>query len=431
MKADNVDFSKSTLLLEQTEHIIPLGSQTFSKSRVNFPVGQAPLFVTHAEGCQIWDVDGNQYIDFINGLLSVTLGYQNPLVDKAVIQQLQKGVTFSLPHTLEREVAELIVELVPCAEMVRFGKNGTDATSAAIRLSRAYTGKDHIAVCGYHGWQDWYIGSTSRNLGVPKSTQELTHTFTYNDLDSLRRIFEEHNDQIAAVILEPMNTTEPSPGFLSGIRELCDKHGAVMVFDETITGFRFAKGGAQSLFNVIPDLATFGKGMSNGFPLSAVTGRKEIMKVMNDIFFSGTFGGETLSLAASKAVLEEIKADRVIPKLIETGQRILDEVNRLIQKHQVKWLQISGHPTWSLLAFSNTEHYSLWQIKTFFMQEMLKRGILIQASHNVSCAHTEADLDHLIVCYEEVLPLINEALKQQDLEDKLLTPPLEPLFAVR
>jgi glutamate-1-semialdehyde 2,1-aminomutase len=210
-------------------------------------------------------------------------------------------VIFSLPHPIEAEVAELICEMVPCAEMVRFGKNGSDATSGAIRLARAFTGRDRVAVCGYHGWQDWYIGSTARHRGVPKATRDLTHTFAYNDLTSLDALLDAHAGEFAAVILEPMNVTDPAPGFLEGVKQRAHRHGAVLVFDETITGFRYANGGAQQLFGVTPDLATFGKGLANGYPVSAVAGRREIMKLMEEIFFSFTFGGEALSLAAARA----------------------------------------------------------------------------------------------------------------------------------
>src|SRR2546426_4552885 len=281
-------------LLERALKTIPLGSQTFSKSKSSYPQGVSPYFIARGIGSHVWDVDGNEYIDFINGLAAVTLGYNDPDVTKAVREQLEVGVIFSLPHPIEMQVAEKIVEMVPCAEMVRFGKNGSDATAGAVRLARAFTSRDHVAVCGYHGWQDWYIGSTSRNRGVPQSVRDLTHSFLYNDLDSLRSIFKQWQDRLAAVIMEPMNLVEPENGFLENLKELTHAHGALLIFDETITGFRFAKGGAQEYFGVTPDLATFGKGMANGYPLAAVAGRAEFMHLMEEVFFSFTFGGETL-----------------------------------------------------------------------------------------------------------------------------------------
>ena len=213
-------FEQSARQLERAERVIPLGSQTFSKSRTQYPLGVSPLFLTRGKGSRVWDVDGNDYIDFVNSLLSITLGYGDPDVDAAVRAQLDEGVILSLPHPLETEVAERIVELVPCAEMVRFGKNGSDATSGAIRIARAFTGRDRVAVCGYHGWQDWYIGSTARSLGVPQATRDLTHGFAYNDLASLERLLAEHKGEFAAIILEPMNLEWPKEGFLEGVRDL-------------------------------------------------------------------------------------------------------------------------------------------------------------------------------------------------------------------
>ena len=264
-------YQHSLALSARAEQSIPLGSQTFSKSRLCFPHGAAPLFIERGQGARVWDVDGNEYLDFASGLLAISLGYCDPDVNQAVLEQLNLGSIFSLPHRLETEVAEQLIELIPCAEMVRFGKNGTDATSACIRLSRAVTGRERVAVCGYHGWQDWYIGSTTRHLGVPECVRELTHRFDYNDLGSLKAQLEAHPGEFAAVILEPMNVAWPTPEFLPGLRQLCDQHGALLIFDETITGFRFHLGGAQTLFGVTPDLAAFGKGMANGFPISAST----------------------------------------------------------------------------------------------------------------------------------------------------------------
>src|SRR4030067_1193023 len=305
-------YKQSEKLLERALKTIPLGSQTFSKSKTQYPRGVSPCFIARGKGSHVWDVDGNEYIDFVNSLAAVTLGYNDTEVTAAVRAQLEDGIIFSLPHPIEMQVAEKIVEMVPCAEMVRFGKNGPRATSGAVRLSRAYTGRDHVAVCGYHGWQDWYIGSTARNKGVPKATRDLTHTFTYNDIESLNKIFKEFPGQVAAVIMEPMNTTEPRDGFLGKVKELTHKNGAVFIFDETITGFRYANGGAQEYFGVTPDLATFGKGIANGYPLSVLAGRKDIMTLMEEVFFSFTFGGETLSLAASLATMSKLQKEPVL-----------------------------------------------------------------------------------------------------------------------
>jgi glutamate-1-semialdehyde 2,1-aminomutase len=418
--------------LARAERVIPLGSQTFSKSRTQYPYGVSPYFIQRAAGSRCWDLDGNEYIDFVSSLASVTLGYNDPDVTAAVAEQLQSGVIFSLPHPLETEVAELICEMVPCAEMVRFGKNGSDATSGAIRLARAYTERDRVAVCGYHGWQDWYIGSTARKRGVPKATQELTHTFTYNDLGSLQRLLEAHPREFAAVILEPMNVMEPQPGFLEGARQLAHKHGALLVFDETITGFRYANGGAQELFGVTPDLATFGKGLANGFPVSAVAGRRDVMKLMEEIFFSFTFGGEALSLAAAKATLLKLRREPVAKTLAARGQAIIDGTRRIVEQHGLgDVFSLSGHPTWSFLNIRDARGATAFEIKTLWMQEMLQRGVLSVGTHNVSYAHSPADVDALLAAYAEVLPMIGRTLDAGTLRQALRCEPLVPLFRVR
>jgi glutamate-1-semialdehyde 2,1-aminomutase len=425
-------YQHSEKLLSRALKVIPLGTQTFSKSKTQYPEGVSPHFIKRGEGSHVWDVDGNEYIDFVNALAAITLGYNDPDVTNAVKAQLEEGTIFSLPHELEIKVAEKIVEMVPCAEMVRFGKNGSDATSGAIRLARAYTKRDHVAVCGYHGWQDWYIGSTSRNLGVPQSTRDLTHTFIYNDIDSLYKIFKEWHGQIATVIMEPMNTVEPEDSFLEKVKEATHKNGAIFIFDETITGFRFANGGAQEYFGVIPDLTTFGKGLANGYPLSAIAGKAEIMKLMEDIFFSFTFGGETLSLAAAFATMTKLQKEPVIETLWTQGRKVADGTKALIEKHNLDdVLSVSGKECWSFLVFKDVDIYSQWEIKTFFLQEVFERGILATGSHNMSYAHSDDDVAWLLEVYDEVFGNIKQVIVEKNLDKWLRTKPLVPLFKIR
>lgn len=425
-------YKNSEALLERALRTIPLGSQTFSKSKTQYPFGVSPYFITKARGSHVWDADGNEYIDFINSLAAITLGYADPDVDAAVKAQLEEGVIFSLPHPIEMQVAEKIVEMVPCAEMVRFGKNGSDATAGAIRLARAYTGRDRIAVCGYHGWQDWYIGSTVRNRGVPQAVRELTHTFPYNDLPALDTLLKVHAGEFAAVILEPMNVVHPAPGYLEELKELTHHHGALLVFDETITGFRYANGGAQEYFGVIPDLATFGKGLANGYPVSAIAGRSDVMKLMEEIFFSFTFGGETLSLAAALATMRKLQREPVIDVLRRLGDKIIDGLNALIEKHGARdMLGVTGLPVWSFFLIKDTHNYTSWRLKTFFLQEMFARNILTIGSHNLSYAHSDSDIDALLAAYDQVIPLLKQANDGRTLESLLRCAPLEPLFKVR
>lgn len=425
-------YQNSEEMLERALKAIPLGTQTYSKSKTQYPHGVSPYYITKGKGSHVWDVDGNEYIDFINGLASITLGYNDPDVTEAVLALLEDGVIFTLPHPIEIEVSEKVIEIVPCAEMVRFGKNGSDATAGAIRLARAYTGRDHVAVCGYHGWQDWYIGSTARHLGVPKGTRDLTHIFSYNNINSLLDIFRNCPNQVAAVILEPMNVVEPENAFLENVKEITHQNGAILIFDEIITGFRYSNGGAQEYFGVTPDLATFGKGIANGYPLSAIAGNAKIMRLMEDVFFSFTFAGEVLSLAASLSTMNKLQNFPVIEVMRKQGQKILDGTQSLIESHQMRHIiSLSGNPTWSFLLFKDVAPYTQWEIKTLFLQEMFKRGILTLGTHNMSYSHHDSDIIKLLSTYDEVFYILKDAVDNLSLNKRLLCKPIEPLFKVR
>lgn len=425
-------YRASERMLARALQTIPLGSQTFSKSKTQYPYGVSPYFITKGRGSRVWDVDGNEYVDFVNSLAAITLGYSDPDVDAAVRAMLEDGVIFSLPHPIEMEVAEEIVKLVPSAEAVRFGKNGSDATAGAVRVARAFTGRDRVAVCGYHGWQDWYIGSTARNRGVPQATRDLTHAFKYNDLDSLLALLKQHPGEFAAVVLEPMNVEEPKPGFLAEVKALTHQHGALLVFDETITGFRLHIGGAQALFGVTPDLSTFGKGIANGYPVSAIAGRADVMRVMEDIFFSFTFGGETLSLAASLATLRKLQREPVLQTIADTGTRVAALVRKRIAAHGLDaHVHVSGHPSWTFTMLKDVGALSAWELKTIFLQEMFANGVLTLGSHNVSYAHTEADLQRLDKGYAAAFDKIAQAIDGRPLSELLHCEPLQPLFKVR
>ena len=425
-------YAESLSLLARAERTIPLASQTFSKSRIQFPPRAAPLFLDSGKGGRVTDVDGNSYVDLVCGLLPVTLGYCDPDVDRAIGDQLAKGISLSLATRLEAELAERLVEIIPCAEMVRFGKNGTDATSAIVRLARAATGRDRIAVCGYHGWQDWYIGATTRHLGVPQAVRDLTHLFPYGDLAALEDLLESRKDEFALVMMEPANAIAPPDGYLQGMRDLAHKHGALFAFDEIITGFRFALGGAQELFGVTPDLASFGKGMANGMPISAVVGRADIMRLMEDIFFSGTFGGEALSLAASIATIDKMKDQNVITRLWDTGGALANGVRELAHRHGLDdVVTLAGFPPWMLVGFHDHAAARKEAIKTLYISEMAANGVLVNASHNICAAHDQADITQALDAYDAALGTIAAELAQGGLEDRLPVPAVEPVFAVR
>ncbi len=428
----NRRYDASRSLLERALGSIPLGAQTFSKSPTQYPTGVSPHFLVRGEGARVRDVDGNEYVDFVNGLAAVLLGYRDPDVDAAVREQLESGITFTLSHPLEVELAEALCEVIPCAERVRFAKNGSDATAGAIRVARAHTGRDRVAVCGYHGWHDWYIGSTTRDAGVPRAVRELTHAFPYGDAQALEELLARESGGFAAVILEPMNATWPPDGYLERVAELTRAHGALLVFDETITGFRFALGGAQELFGVTPDLATFGKGLANGLPLSCVVGRADVMAEMERVFFSSTFGGETLSLAAAMAVLEKLRREPVLETIHARGEQLLARARKAIEESGGEdFLGLSGHPAWSFLTVRDAGGSKAHELRTLFLQEVFARGVLTLGTHNLSYAHTERDVDLIGDVYDEVFALLAESVREGRVRERLRCEPLEPLFRVR
>lgn len=422
-------FKISNDYFHQARNLIPSCTQTFSKGYTQFPFGAAPIFIERGRGSRVWDVDGNEFIDYAMALGPVILGHADPVVNKAIFSQLESGITYSLPHRLEVEVAGLLREIIPCAEMVRFAKNGSDATAGAVRAARAYTGRDMIACCGYHGWQDWYIGSTTRNKGIPSSVRSLTTTFDYNHPESLKKLFDSHKNQIAAVIMEPVGVVEPAGGFLENVKKMTHDHGAVLIFDEIVTGFRLSLGGAQEYFGVTPDLACFGKAIANGMPLSAVVGRKEIMSEFDEIFFSFTFGGEALSLAAAMATIRQIMKKEVIPHLWEKGEILKRGYNELARKHRLeKITQCIGLPPRTVVVFSETGKQDPLVLKTLFQQEAIRRGILCSGSHNICFAHSTEDIEKTLAAYDEALRILANAIADGNIRRFLEGEIVQPVF---
>ncbi len=409
---------------------IPTASQTFSKSALNFVRGASPLFLERGKGCRVCDVDGNEFVDFLMGLACVILGYRDEDVDEAVRKQLDRGITLSQATTLELELAEMLTELVPSAEMVRFGKNGSDATGAAVRLARAWTGRDHVVVCGYHGWHDWYIGTTTRHLGVPQSVRELSRTLTFNDSDSLNEVFAELPDQIAAVIMEPATHDEPHPGFLQAVKHACERHGALLVFDEIVTGFRAHLGGAQALYGVEPDLTALGKSMGNGLPISAVVGRTELMTLMDEIFFSGTFGGETLSLAGAIATVKKCRTLDLPARIKSLAQDVREEVGASISRHKLgDTLAIDGtswQPRWTVISAAHDPSL----VTSLLRQELLKEGVLMTAPFNLALAHEEVS-PMIWKSFDRALSRLGRLLKKTDPARFLEGQMIQPIFQVR
>lgn len=423
---------KSKAWLERANKVIPGSSQTFSKGANQHVRGVAPMFLAKGQGCRVWDVDGNEYIDYIQGLLPNILGYAHEGVNAAVAEQLAQGHSFSLPHPLEVELAERLTRLIPCAEKVRFGKNGSDATSGAVRAARAFTGRDRIACCGYHGWQDWYIGSTTRNAGVPEAVRALTHTFAYNDLNSLQNVLNDRPGEFAAVIMEPVNFWPPAAGFLEGVKELTHKHGALLIFDEICSGFHFGLGGAQKKFGVTPDMACFGKAMGNGFPIACVVGSADVMKVFEDIFFSFTFGGEVASMAAAMTVLDVLETTDALARMDANGRVLQEGLNILAKEAGIsERIKCIGYPPWSLIQFLDEGGQASLLVRSLFTQECTKRGVLLLATHNMTAAHDPLAIEKTLKVYAEVCKTVSKWLgyahPQQYLEGEII----QPVFRVR
>lgn len=429
-------FARSAALQDRLHQLVPGGAHTFAKGSDQYPETMAPILV-RGEGARVWDVDGNCLVEYGMGMRAVTLGHAYPPVVDAVREALRDGVSFSRPAVLEIEAAEDFLALVPGADMVKFGKNASDATSAAVRLARAATGRDLVAYCRdqpYFSSQDWFVGTLPINAGVPESTRALGRSFGYNDLASLQAVLEQHDRQVACVILEPATTTsEPEPGYLEGVRALCDKHGTVLVFDETITGFRWSEHGAQGVYGVTPDLSTWGKAMGNGFPIAALAGRRELMELgglgtdRERVFLlSSTHGAETMSLAAFRAVVRAYAETNPIATMERQGSALAAGVSQVVAEAGIEeHLSVVGRP--SCLAFRtlDADGAPSQAMRTLFLQESLRRGVLGQ-SYVISAAHTDADVEQTVVAAEGATTAYRKALETGRPEELFAGRPVAP-----
>lgn len=395
-------YARSLELLDQARGAIPAQSQTFSKGWTQFPLGVSPVFAKRANGGYVWDVDGRRYIDWPMALGPLLLGHNNPAVNRAVKNQLDNGIAFSLPTEAELRLAQRLIEWFPYAERVRFGKNGSDATSGAVRAARAFNGRDIVLCCGYHGWQDWFIGTTTRNAGVPQAVRDLTRAFQYNDIPGLSNLLKQHDGNVAAIIMEPMGIVEPEKGYLEAVRDLATKHGAILIFDECWTGFRIHLQGAYGKFGVAPDLACFGKALGNGVPISAIVGRADVMEMFEEVFFSFTFGGDMLGISAADAVLDVLEAEPVLEEVAAIGKTLLDGINHSITGNNLgEFIYMSGYPARHFFNFRNDGNEGLL-LKSLFQQEALKEDILAAGWHAPSWAHTQDDVARTLAVYDGV-----------------------------
>jgi glutamate-1-semialdehyde 2,1-aminomutase len=419
--------------LERSDKVIPGGAQTYSKSWRHHIRGVTPIFLEKGKGAMVTDVDGNEYVDLIQGLLPNILGYGDEEVNKAAHERACEGHSFSLAHPLEVELAERLCDLIPCAEMVRFGKNGSDATAGAVRVARAYTDREHVAVCGYHGWQDWFIGTTSRKAGVPKGVQDLAHPFPYNDLEALDALLASKQDQFAAVIMEPVNFNWPDPGYLEQVKEITHRHGALLIFDEICSGFHFGLGGAQQIFGVKPDLATFGKAMGNGWPISCIVGRRDVMQVFEDAFVSFTFAGDVSAMAAAMKVLDILESGDAYARMSAAGTKLCDGARVMASEAGLKdTFLLKGHEHWPAFSFVDQNGEDDPITRALWIQELTRRGVLILTTFNISAALDEGSVESVLSAFAHAFKRISKA-KNLGINpaDWLDGPPCIPAFKVR
>ena len=401
--------------------LIPGGAHTYAKGEDQYPAGMAPV-IERGAGCRVWDIDGNEYVEYGNGLRSTTLGHAFEPVIAAVRDHLADGVNFVRPHRMEREAAELVIDLIPSAEMVKFGLNGSDATTAAVRLARAYTNRDMVAVCRQHPFlstDDWFIVTTPMSAGIPKAAWPLTVQFSYNDLNDLEQVFATFPGQIAAVVMEAETVDPPASGYFDGLRKLCDEQGALFILDEIITGFRWHERGAQYIYDIKPDLCTFGKGMANGFPVSLLAGRRDIMRLggfaddADRVFLlSQTAGAQPWALAAVLAVIETYQREQVAQRLLELGGSLRRQIEAVVADAGLSdYFQLRGRDCNLVYAARDGQGQPSQAFRTLVLQELMERGILAP-SFVVCAAHDEKAISQTVDAVGELMPVYRQALEQ-------------------
>lgn len=426
-------FERSQQLQDRLHDVVPGGAHTYARGADQYPEHMAPVLV-RGDGCRVWDVDGNAYVEYGMGLRSVTLGHgYRPVVD-AVAKTIADGVSFTRPTELELAAAEDFLRLVPGADMVKFAKNGSDVTTAAIKLARAVTGRERIAVCRqpFFSTDDWFIGTTDMNNGIPASATAATVRFGYNDLDSVASALA--GSDVACVILEAATAmAEPAPGFLEGVRALCDSHGTLLIFDEMITGFRWSIGGAQAVYGVVPDLSCWGKAMANGFPLSALAGKREYMELgglrteQDRVFLlSTTHGAETASLAAFRAVVRAYRTEDPVGRMESAGRQLALGVTEAAAEHGLAdYVQVVGRTSCLLFITRGPDGEPAQAYRTLFLQELLHRGVLGQ-SFVTSAAHGAAEVDETVAAVRDALPAYKRAIEAGSVDGLLRGRPVAP-----
>jgi glutamate-1-semialdehyde aminotransferase len=407
--APHLRLDKSLAMLDEAQRLTPGGVGGIRRP-YNFVVGEYPVFITHGKGGHIFDVDGNEYIDMLCAYGPIILGYVEPEINEAVKAQMDRGFCFSLVQPVQNDLEQRLIEMLPCGEQAIIVKTGSDATNAAVRAARAYTGRDVIARCGYHGWGDWCV---ENHGGVPRALVDLTKEFRYGDVADLERVFAENGGEIACVIITPVGhplaapVVVPPPGYLEKVKEIAHKNGAVLIFDEIRTGFRVAMGGAQERYGVVPDVTAVGKAMANGYPIAAVVGKRDVLSVyLKDAFLSSTFFPNSLEMVAAMKCMDILEREKVQDAIWERGTRFLERLGRLVEESRVP-VTMSGIPPMPFVTFDRADdHYR--DRRTRFYTECIRRGLFVQPYHHwyIAHRHTEEDLTRALDVVEEALAIV-------------------------
>ncbi|MGD9724167.1 MAG: aspartate aminotransferase family protein [Pirellulales bacterium] len=432
---------RSLALYQQALARIPGATQLVSRRPNRGAYGVSPIYAADARGARFRDVDGFEYIDWVSGIGSILLGYADPVVDEAVCRQISRGTVYSINHELEIELAEELCNSIPCAEMVRYAKCGGEACAIAVRIARGVTGRDKVLFCGYHGWHDWYLAAnlpSDANLdahlfpgieptGVPRALAGTALPFVYGELDSLERLLDDHRGEVAAVMMEPIRSEPPPPGYLEGVARLARQHGAVLIFDEVSAGLRFALGGAQQYLGVTPDMAVFAKSLSNGYPMAAVVGRRDVMEPSARMFISSTYWSDTIGLAAALTTLREARRRDVPSRLWKFGGELKRQLSAVAGKSGLD-VRVGGIDVHPQLHFNASDPTLRCQLTTLYIQEMAKRGCHGFAAFYLNAAQGPAELEQTMAAAGQSFAIMREALDKGTVEQALECPVQQDAF---
>ena len=431
---------RSLEIYERARALIPGTTQLISRRPTRAALGVSPIYAERAKGCRIWDVDGNEYIDWTSAVGPVILGYADDVVDDAVRAQIARGAIYSIVQESAVELAEELVRIVPSAEMVRYCKGGGEACTIAVRIARGVTGRDKVLFCGYHGWHDWYqaanLGAERlaehlfngiEPIGVPRSLEGTAMPFTYGDLEELEGLLQQHAGELACIIMEPMRSGEPPEGYLAGVRDLATRYGVVLIFDEVSSGWRVARGSAQEYVGVTPDMTVFAKAISNGYPMGAVVGKREFMEPASRMFISSAYWDDNIGIAASLACLRELERRDAVAHFNRIGALFKEQVNAAAAAAGLaaQCVGVAAHPS---IRIEVDDPAEAAKVNALFIQENARRGVILATGFMFNCSHGESEVERTAAVVEASFGKIAEGLDRGTIDDLLEVPPQEESF---